>query len=71
MNSPFEKPENPWKPFIVAALMDAILVVAGFFMYLRTDSIWWLIGGVVAGSLVLTPASMKLVAVLRKRGEFE
>lgn len=69
MSNPFEQKPSPWPPFIIAALTDIALIVGGFVMYQRTDSIWWLIGGVAAGASIITPASMKLVSRLRERRE--
>lgn len=52
--------------FVKGAIADAVLLAAGFGLYMLTDQIVWLIGGAVLGSAVFLLLLAQAGAFARK-----
>lgn len=60
MTNPFEKPENPQKILVTAALVEAPVLVLGVVLFLMTDNPIWIVAGALVGAAIMIPAVLKV-----------
>lgn len=68
MQGQFEKQEKPIAVLIKGAMIGSLIFIVGVILYLRTDQMAWLVGGIAGDLAFIVPAALKFTRMVREQG---
>ncbi len=64
-----EKQDNPVHALLLAAALEAPILIAGIFLFYRSGNVLWLVGAMAAGAAIMLPAILKFARASSPRSK--